>query len=157
MTRHSIARLAASLLFAMAAGSACSPGGDDLTSRIAAEIARGGGAVVDLAALTDFAWDRVHFFPPRTPLAQVTEELGFDWPLAPDMGLDEREHVVLLVFVHAGEVVHFLPFRRYDGDFAGPFPSTGYAPEDAVFVVREEPGGYARWTLRPRDSAAVRE
>jgi hypothetical protein len=157
MTRRPIARLAASLLLAAAAGWGCSPGGDDLAGRIAAEVERGDGAVVDLAALTDFAWDRVHFFPPRTPLAQVTAELGFDWPPAPDMGLDEREHVILLVFVRAGEVVHFLPFRRYDADFAGPFPSTGYTPEGAVFVAREEPGGYARWTLRPRDSAAGRQ
>jgi hypothetical protein len=140
------------LLVGVAAGWACARGEDDLASRIAAVVARGAGSVVEFAALTDFAWDRLHIFPPHTRLDQITAQLGFEWSLAPAIGLQEQEHLDLLVFVRGGEVVRYVLFPRYTADFAGPFRSDGYAPEEAVFVVRKEEGGYSPWILRARPS-----
>jgi hypothetical protein len=145
--RQRAALLAASLLVVAAAGGACS-GRDDLAGRIAAAVAQGDGASVDFSDLTDFEWDRLHIFPPRTRAEEVTAELGFEWPGVHDMGLLEREHVLLFAFVRGGEVVHATPYRRYHGDFTGPFPRGGYTPETAVFGVREEEGGFARWVVR---------
>jgi hypothetical protein len=141
------ALLAVLLLVVAAAGGACS-GGDDLAGRIAAAVAEGDGAVVDFSRLTDFGWDRLHIFLPGTRAEHVTAELGFEWPAVRDMGLLEREHVVLFVFVRGGEVVRVTPFRRYRGDFIGPFSPGGYSPDSAVFHVRAEQGGYARWAVR---------
>jgi len=155
MKRVHVAGLVASLLVASAVGWACARGGDDLASRIAAAVSQGDGAVVDFARLTDFAWDRLHVFPAHTPLARITEELGFAWSSAADYGLHEREEVILLVFVRGGEVVHHVSFRRYDGDFVGSFRRDGYPPEASVFVVSAEEGGFARWTVR-RPAAADR-
>ena len=147
MTGRRAACLVGLLLTVAALGGACSSG-DDLAGRIAAAVAEGDGAVVDFSHVTDFGWDRLHIFPPGLRAEQVTAELGFEWPAVHDMGLLEREHVVLFVFARSGEVVHFTPFRRYHGDFVGPFPPGGYSPETAIFDVREEEGGYARWAVR---------
>jgi hypothetical protein len=154
--RGRVALLVTSSLIGLAAAWACAPGGDDLAGRIATAVSQGDGAVVDFARLTGFPWDRLHVFPPYTRLEQITAELGFEWSLAPDIGLHEREHVNLFVFVRDGEVVDYVQFPRYECDFAGPFRADGYPPEAAAFVVREEEGGYSRWVLHPRDPAKGR-
>jgi hypothetical protein len=78
----------------------------------------GGGEVIDLMQLSDFAWDNLFVFSPYTPRASVCSRLSEAWSacelsLPPYVG----EGSYLLVFVGGNSVVHHEMHSRGNGDF----------------------------------------
>jgi hypothetical protein len=102
---------------------------EEFTREIARAEAR--GAVVVVAGLTDFAWDRMVLVPPGTPRAAVERGLAAEW--TGDVGFRAGE---LLIFLSAGEVTRFADYRG-EGRFAGVRPFASFTPDTAVFTVRD--------------------
>lgn len=64
--------------------------------------------VIDLAAMTDFAWDRVYLFGPYSPPSIIYRQLGYHWyndVVGKIQYLDDHS---LLIFVQKGKVVEYL-------------------------------------------------
>ena len=148
--------------FARAAGAlfagallACSSADRDLSSEIERLVQRGEGTVVNLSEVTDFTWQRLHVFPPYTPVERIHRALGFRWPNDSQTNIEMLDDFTLLVFTTQREVVRFVEHPRNAGDFAYVHREGGYTPETAVFVVREEDHGVPWLVLRPLDSEPV--
>jgi hypothetical protein len=96
---------------------------------------------LDLRTLTPFDWDQVLIYPPGTPRAQVSQQLGFafkgDLPYT-------AESSEVFVFTNRGAFVRFADYRGL-GRFAGlrrPFESL--TANDAVWNVRDSVATLAR-------------
>ncbi len=91
---------------------------------------------VEIAKLTDFAWDEMVLFGPYFPTAKVCERLG----LPPDecgstiKSASGDDSEMLIVFRNQGKVVHVEMHFRVHGDFT-PVPEQVLTPESATFVV----------------------
>lgn len=79
-----------------------------------------------MAEVTDFEWDRLCVFLPRTSSEEVDELLGFGWGV---VGGDRFENRLLLVFVRDDEVVTHLYLRRNVVD-APPSSGACWGPEE---------------------------
>jgi hypothetical protein len=106
----------------------------------AADVA-GDRAILDLASIADFPWDRLHLISAYTPDDVISSELGFDWQpysrlnemIFGDLVLayDERW---LAVFVRGGsDVTGWLVFN-VDEDR----PSVGFEFHDVPLVLARE-------------------
>lgn len=126
------------------------PGDRGIPDRIAAEVSRGTGAVVDLAVLAPFEWTRFCAFGPYTTQEAAEDELGFRWPYT--WGniehLDDRSY---LVFVNGDSVVAAFDYPRGRGDFHW-LDSACYERATARFVIVEQglmTDGAPHLVLRP--------
>lgn len=124
------------LLLALVTAIACSTSDEALSGRISAAIAMGDGAVVDFRELADFAWDRLHTFPPYTRAGDVEADLGFRWDGAKRSDIEHRDDITLLVFVPEGRVVRTLEDPREQVAFSELRRPGGWRPATASFVVR---------------------
>ena len=84
---------------------------------------------IDLAAVTDFEWDTVYIFPPYTPANDVKKKVG---RLVPS-SIEASDSVVLLVFLHRGQIVRFADFERRIGDFSAASGAEGIPRSVAKF------------------------
>jgi hypothetical protein len=92
------------------------------------------GEPVDLAQLTDFDWDRVVVFAPRTPNDQVSKALGFRFK--GDLPYDAESSEVF-AFVSGDRLARFADYRGR-GTFAGlRRPVDELTPGEAVFEVHD--------------------
>ena len=123
----------------MFASAGCTRPDRGLEERIAAEALRD-GAIVRIETLTDFAWTRLHIFPPYSSQAEIDRELGFEWPAA-RTGIFDSDGITLLIFVHEGAVVRHVTQPRGKGDFADVKVRGGLTPHDAIFTVRTDESG----------------
>jgi hypothetical protein len=129
---------------------------EDLQPAIGAAAARvGTGRTIDLAAVTDFAWDRVYLFLAYSGQDAIREGLGFDWvPASPAMSivigdlLLPSDELSLLVFVRGDRDVagwtilnsdHRPPFIQFDLD-AMPDYFAVYPHDAATFRVTDVTG-----------------
>jgi hypothetical protein len=119
----------------------CSTDGDAaLAGAIAEVVQRGDGAVLRMADLTEFPWDRLYVFVPYTTPAQIERELGLPCPWTRRASIESRDDVALLLFVHDGRVTRHLAQRRGKGDFTLLRRAGGYAKDEAVFEVDRRRG-----------------
>ena len=133
--RSRIFRVVACLAIAVAG---CNPGGE-LADRVVTA-ARSEGAVIRMADLTSFPWDRVCLFGPYTIQGQVDSCLGFDWPEFKATGLEMDDSFSLMVFSLAGRVAHSEKVSRRL-DFATSVYGRPFSPQTAVFrAVRTASG-----------------
>lgn len=148
MMSTSVRPLAACAMFLVAvAHAACSPSDRTLENRIDAEVRKGAGTLVRIAALTEFSWERLHVFAPYVSQEVIDRELGFAWPAAAGTGISDNDAIALLVFVKSGAVVRYVAHPRAKGDFAQVKIPGGLSPAEAVFVVQIESDG--RPVLQP--------
>jgi len=112
------------------------PGDHGLSARIAAEVQRGSGTVVDLHALAPFRWSRFYVFGPYRTQKDAERVLGKPWPY--EWGAIEYEDDrSFLVFTDSGHVVAAFDQVNDGGNLMGLFREAGYSPDSARFVVRE--------------------
>ena len=89
---------------------------------------------VDLRALTGFDFDRVLIFPPGTPKAAISDQLGFEFRGELRYTAESSQ---IFVFTNNGSFVRFADYRGR-GRFEGlETPFTSLTANDAVFSVRE--------------------
>ena len=96
---------------------------------------------IELAALGDGDWDRVHFFPPYTTRLDVEAALGVTWPKLGGSDVEASENVTLVVFLKGGQIVRSFDHPRADGDFAAVQSRVGLGRDQARFVVQREGEG----------------
>ncbi len=90
------------------------------------------GADVDLADVTDFAWDHVLVAERNASRAAISKALGAPWKGEVAFGTGD-----LLIFVRGKHVARYADYRG-EGRFAGvPRPVARFAHDDAVFSVRD--------------------
>jgi hypothetical protein len=90
------------------------------------------GADVDLADVTDFAWDHVLLAQHDASRAAISKALGAHWKGDVAFGTGD-----LLIFVRRGHVARYADYRG-EGRFARvPRPVARLARDDAVFSVRD--------------------
>jgi hypothetical protein len=90
------------------------------------------GQDVDLARETDFAWDRVLFVEPGTPLSRISRALGSTFRGSPSFQGGE-----LMVFARGTRMVRYADYRGR-GVFARIRRPVGELPRDrAVLRVRD--------------------
>jgi hypothetical protein len=89
---------------------------------------------LDLRTVTPFDWDRVLIYPPNTPRAAISRQLGFKWRGDLPYTAESSE---VFVFTNRGAFVRFADYRGR-GQFAGlQRPFTWLTANDAVFDVRD--------------------
>ena len=92
------------------------------------------GEDVSLARLTNFPWDRVVVFKPRTPKATIDRALGFEFK--GDLPYDAESSEVF-AFVDGTRLARFADYRGR-GVFEGlERPVDELTPQEAVFEVRD--------------------
>jgi hypothetical protein len=67
-----------------------------------------GYRVIDLASVTDFAWDSVYYFTGYQGSRDISAAVGEAWE-----GPEVPDHAKRLLFVRAGHVVTFVDFQAY--------------------------------------------
>ena len=84
----------------------------------AAEGARSSGTSVqvDLATAAGFEWDQLYVIGPYTPAETTRDRVRVSLPTRRLHRIDARDDVVLLLFLHADELVADLPFPRRHAD-----------------------------------------
>jgi hypothetical protein len=103
-----------------------SPLSEDITRAI------GTSERVDLPELAPFAWDEVLVVARGTPVAAISDRLGYSWEA--DLGFQAGE---LLLFVRDGRVVRFADYRGL-GRFEGfETPIEALPRDEAVLRVRD--------------------
>jgi len=130
-----------------AIGPGCSGSDGRRGRRIAAEVAKGAGTVVQMADVTDFSWQQFHTFDPYSSRGLIESRLGFEWPQADHTGIQDSDGVTLLVFVSDGAVVRYVTQPRSQGDFSGLDYPAGVNTTEAVFTVM--PRGDGAFLLAP--------
>ena len=89
-------------------------------------------ADVDLADVTDFAWDHVLLAEGSASRAAISKALGAPWKGEVAFGAGD-----VLIFVRGKHVARYADYRG-EGRFAGvPRPVARFAHDDAVFSVRD--------------------
>ena len=89
-------------------------------------------ADVDLADVTDFAWDHVLVAERNASRAAISRALGAPWKGEVAFGDGD-----VLIFVRGKHVARYADYRG-EGRFAGvPRPVARFAHDDAVFSVRD--------------------
>jgi hypothetical protein len=63
---------------------------------------------IDFRKLYDFKWDKVYVFTPGTSLKTIEQTLGFTWFDAKSTGIQERDHMDLIVFVENNQVAQYI-------------------------------------------------
>jgi hypothetical protein len=103
------------------------------------QVQRGPGTIVDFAAITPFAWDRVFIYGPYTPHQAIHDSLGFYWDGISRTTIPQSEGVDLVVFVNRDKVVHWFEHPCDRGDLGALTldltDPKGYTREEAKFLV----------------------
>lgn len=98
-------------------------------------------ALLVIASVTDYAWDKMFIFGPYTPEATIQKSLGSPWEGARKSGIESNDSFCLLVFMHNGKVIQSGSFSRASGDFAGLSSTNALSPSEAVFKISRTPSG----------------
>jgi hypothetical protein len=120
--------------------SACS-GADPVSTSIGQVVGKGQGSRVALAEHVTVPWDKACVYGPYTPAAEIHRTTGIDVTAADAHGVDTRDDINLLIFIHVGRVVRSVAHSRARGDFAPELLGRCYSRDQAVFLVRTPPVG----------------
>lgn len=105
------------LVFTSSSGCNCRRDVPDAFNRLAQTSLQRTNPVVSFERVTSFEWDSVFIFRPYTTVANIKQQIGYDWGAAKDTGIDMSDSFHLVVFVENGKVVKHLQFNRSLGDF----------------------------------------
>jgi hypothetical protein len=87
--------------------------------------------------LTDFKWDSFIVIPPYTKLSLLENELKLNLKKVECTEIEKRDDINVLVFIQNGQVIKFVEYPRWPGDFSELGKIKLYAPNDAIFIVEE--------------------
>lgn len=106
---------------------------DPLTVKIAEQVRMSENTKINLAALTDFDWDKVYFFSPKQTRDEVCATVKLNETDCAEKIEDRTigEESQYLVFTKSEKVVRVLRHKRFFGDFNPP-------PKSAVSKARSE-------------------
>ncbi|TPE44903.1 lipoprotein [Pontibacter mangrovi] len=115
----------------------CSGSNDSLREKLQAAVTEGeagpeGYKTIDMAALTDFDWDRMYFFQPNEDEAAISDVLGFEWS-----GSEVPEEHRRLLFVKGQEVVSYVDYYYKD------FPLFVYGCGDDRWIYPKSRAAFA--------------
>ena len=114
---------------------------EGLAQSIERAAASGGDDVLNLAARTEFAWDRVYILPPYTDAQAVADRLGAAaGEAAEQTDIATRDDVTVLAFSRDGTLVQVIAFPRDRGDFSVVDRPRAFERADAIFYVEPMPG-----------------
>jgi len=102
-------------------------------------------SVIDMSAITTFAWDRLYFFGEYTSSETLDKGVGESWrnlDICLDKGtlLENSDAYTLLVFTKNNIVVHCLAQPNAPYPFGLAWPSDGklgFSPQEALFEVND--------------------
>lgn len=148
-------------LFVAALIAAASCGGPDSTLQegIAASChdAAADPGTLDLSNVAGPDWDRLFVFPPYTPKAYIASELGPAAAGAPDVGIEYRDDITLLVFVYRGQVAAYTE-QPITCDFSSVERAGGWSRDSAKFGASSRVERGMKWvTLRPPSNPAMQQ
>lgn len=105
------------------------------------------GVILDMAAITGFAWQEMFIFSGYASAGDVQDALGFWW--SPPSGAIDRasSDVALLVFVDNGTVVAYTLCPRSSGDFLLNSNRRHIRRERARFAVRHTMSAGHPWCV----------
>jgi hypothetical protein len=121
-------------------GEMAGPGGP-ISKKIAAVIKADKLKEIDLAQLPTFGWDRVHFFRPYTPRAEVCRRLSVPEEVCSSVIREQSEDdgMMTIAFTLNDRVTHAELHSRGNGDFL-PLPSGQSVKKvDAIFRIDPQP------------------
>lgn len=129
-----VVRFACVTALVSACSAASAPGAPGVSDRIAEQIRREPGRIVDLATLAPFQWSRVYIFEPYTSQRRAERELGFQWTYrwGAIETLDDR---ALLVFIDSNRVAGAIEHTIDRGDFTIAGRPGGFPRDSARFVL----------------------
>ncbi len=106
-----------------------------VSEAIAEKVSSDENALIVVAELTDFEWDRLYVFDPYTPKDHIHKKLNQEFlkPWEMDFGVEETE--TLLVFTNRSKVVDYFFHNRDRGDFAGLKGPDWFTPDTAKFKI----------------------
>ena len=112
---------------------------DRVSKSIGAAVNRGVGTRVALAEHATFAWDKACIFGPYTPDADIDAVTGVHGAAMKAHGIQVRDDIEVLLFVHNGDIAASVKHQRDRGDFGPELVGKCYSRHEAVFSVRKPP------------------
>ncbi|RNB81122.1 hypothetical protein EDM56_25685 [Brevibacillus fluminis] len=94
--------------------------------------------VVNLAAITDFSWDRVYLFGPYSPPSYIYRQIGYHWYNDVVNHIQYLDDHSLLVFVQKGKVVEYLENPLGIGGMYWDTDRFMFERDDSKFLVSRE-------------------
>ncbi|HET8708156.1 MAG TPA: hypothetical protein VFM46_17755 [Pseudomonadales bacterium] len=107
---------------------------------------------INLAALTDFAWDKVFFYSPKQTRDAICSEMKLSETDCKEK-IEDRvigEDYQYLVFTQADKVVRVVRHKRFFGDFNPP-PKSGVSrakSEFKIYAMQSTANGVPWYVLR---------
>ncbi|MHA6246504.1 hypothetical protein ACXYMU_01100 [Pontibacter sp. CAU 1760] len=97
-------------LLALALFAGCSDSNSDLNEKLMQAVTEGetnaeGYKTIDMAAVTDFDWDKMYYFQPNEDQKAISDAIGFRWE-----GSGVQSGSRRLLFVKGEEVVSFVDY-----------------------------------------------
>ena len=119
--------------------------GPAFADKLVAAVEAGGAAdPIRVIRLTDFEWDRMHVFPPMSPIKLVAESIGQSLPYdLYQLRIFERDDINLIVFLNGSTIAAAAALDRTRLDFALPEGAVALSPKQAVFEATAEGGSLA--------------
>jgi hypothetical protein len=108
-----------------------------LTEIIKSKINNPNRIEIVLKDLTDFKWDSFIVVPPYSKLSDLEKELKINLKMIECTDIERRDDINILVFVQKGQVIKFIEYPRWPGDFIKLGKKKLYTPNDAIFLVEE--------------------
>lgn len=112
---------------------------DRVSLSIGASMNRGVGALIVLTEHTTFAWDKVCMFSPYTADADIDAVTGIHGAAKQAHGIQSRDDIAVLLFVHDGGIAASVAHPRDRGDFGPELVGKCYSRQQAVFAIRKIP------------------
>lgn len=114
------------------------PNADSLHAKLAGAVQQGPGTRVSLDSLAPGPWRAIYVFAPYTPDEWLRRCVGAK---VYSNGIEAREDINLIVFVDTANHARSVAVKRLGVDFAPEGTSHAYAPDSAIFVVRNPASG----------------
>lgn len=112
---------------------------DRVSMSIGASVNRGVGTGVALVDHATFAWDKVCIFGPYTSDADIDGVAEVQGAAKQAHGIQSRDDIDVLLFVHDGDIAASVAHPRDHGDFGPELVGKCYSRQQAVFSVRKAP------------------
>lgn len=125
---------------------------DPLSVKIAEQVRMSENTKVNLAALTDFAWDKVHFYSPKQTRDEICADLKWEEAECKAQVEDRviSESFQYLIFTQSSKVVKVVRHKRFFGDFNPP-PKTAVnrnRSEFKIYALQNTANGVPWYVLR---------
>ncbi len=134
------------LIICMVSLICCNKINNSVSEEIAKKVSDGEGAIINIANLTNFEWDKLYIFDPYESRDNIQNTIGQVFLKANDIHISVSEEVTLLVFTKDGNVVHYFNHPRRKGDFSGFKDHDWFTPENSKFkVVHKGYSLYGKW------------